>query len=326
MKLDTKLSKEIEESLNQGVTLEDCAALFKIKEKKLKFKEQPFNTKKLFWLSSLIVVLLALNNPEVYQSPKDFLERVRDDYFYSSTDKCLVGMSALSMDMTRPVSNCNICRGITEVPIVQNMTREYFLKHHAYTGAPVLVKGGASNWTALNMFSYKYFKLLYSKLDALKENDELGCQFFPYKTNFATLEDVFKMSKKRAAFKKDQWYIGWSNCVPRVMKALRRHYSRPEFLPQDSESSYLDWMFMGGSGRGAMMHIDAVNRPSWQAMIKGKKTWTIEPPPECSLECSKRLQATMEPGDILVIDTNKWYHSTFIHPGSISITIGSEYD
>ena len=44
--------------------------------------------------------------------------------------------------------------------------------------------------------------------------------------------------------------------------------------------------------------IDSVNRPSWQAMIKGKKTWTIEPPPECALECSKRLQATMEPGDI----------------------------
>ena len=72
-----------------------------------------------------------------------------------------------------------------------------------------MVKGGAGNWSALNMFSYKYFKLLYNKLDALKENDDLGCQFFPYKTNFASLEDVFKMSKKRAALKKDQWYIGW---------------------------------------------------------------------------------------------------------------------
>ena len=28
----------------------------------------------------------------------------------------------------------------------------------------------------------------------------------------------------------------------------------------------------------------------------------------------------------VVLDTDKWYHSTYIHPGEISITIGSEYD
>ena len=47
-----------------------------------------------------------------------------------------------------------------------------------------------------------------------------------------------------------------------------------------------------------IFQIDAVNRPSWQAMIKGKKTWSIEPPPECALECKRRLSVTMEPGDI----------------------------
>lgn len=83
------------------------------------------------------------------------------------------------------------------------------MEHHAYTGSPVLIKGGAENWTALNIFSYEYFKLLYEKLEASEENDELGCQFFPYKTNFKTLKHVFQMSKKRAALKKDQWYVGW---------------------------------------------------------------------------------------------------------------------
>ena len=28
---------------------------------------------------------------------------------------------------------------------------------------------------------------------------------------------------------------------------------------------------------------------------------------------------------IVVVDTNRWYHQTFIHAGDISITIGSEY-
>ena len=29
---------------------------------------------------------------------------------------------------------------------------------------------------------------------------------------------------------------------------------------------------------------------------------------------------------LVVLDTNQWYHATYIHPGEISITIGSEYD
>ena len=89
------------------------------------------------------------------------------------------------------------------------MSREYFMKHHAYTGTPVLVKGGAANWSALEVFSYKYFKKLYSQGDSLQQFVDMKCQFFAYKTNFRTLADVFSMSKKRAALKKDQWYIGW---------------------------------------------------------------------------------------------------------------------
>jgi len=115
------------------------------------------------------------------------------------------------------------------VPIVYNMTEEYFIKHHAYTGAPVLVKGGAANWSALKIFSYKYFKLLYEKLDALKENDDLGCQFFQYKTNLANLEQVFRMSKKRAALKKDQWYIGWYDICCKSLSDIQ--FSRKKLSP-----------------------------------------------------------------------------------------------
>ena len=41
--------------------------------------------------------------------------------------------------------------------------------------------------------------------------DNKGCQFFPYRTNFDTLQDVFNMDPDRAAFKPgtEPWYIGW---------------------------------------------------------------------------------------------------------------------
>lgn len=135
------------------------------------------------------------------------------------------------------------------------------------------------------------------------------------------------MSDARAHFAEGEppWYIGWSNCHNEVKNELRKHYERPYFLPNDSESSALDWIFMGGSGPGALIHLDYVQRPSWQAQISGMKTWTLIPPPECEKECIP-LNVTVHKGDIFVIDTNVWYHSTFIHPGEISITIGSEYD
>lgn len=89
------------------------------------------------------------------------------------------------------------------------MTQERFIKEYAYSGIPVLVKGGASHWPALETFSFKYFKKLYIRMKALEKFEERQCQFFSYKTNLRTLRDVFEMSKKRAALKKDQWYIGW---------------------------------------------------------------------------------------------------------------------
>ena len=83
------------------------------------------------------------------------------------------------------------------------------MRHHAYTGIPVLIKEGAKNWSALETFSYDYFKKLYMKKSVIEQLENEDCSFFGYKTNFGSLYQVFKMSKKRAALKKDQWYIGW---------------------------------------------------------------------------------------------------------------------
>lgn len=60
-----------------------------------------------------------------------------------------------------------------------------------------------------------------------------------------------------------KWYpFSWcdtfcfrSNCNPDVAQILRQHYFRPNFLPDDSESSAIDWIFMGYSQQGASMHV-----------------------------------------------------------------------
>ncbi|XP_038662786.1 uncharacterized protein LOC119971389 isoform X3 [Scyliorhinus canicula] len=120
-------------------------------------------------------------------------------------------------------------------------------------------------------------------------------------------------------------YSRRSNCDSSAASVLRQHYKRPYFIPAISESSKMDWIFMGVPGHGAHMHIDDVDNPSWQAQIRGIKHWKLEPPAECYYECSS-LEAIVYPGQIIVLDTNKWFHETHILGEDLSITIGSEYD
>ncbi|KAK2165052.1 hypothetical protein LSH36_55g00018 [Paralvinella palmiformis] len=273
---------------------------------------------------------------------------------------CLVDTNVFVMELSRPIFDCAICRNVREVPAVTELTKEQFLERYAYTDIPVLVKNATANWTAMSTFSFQYFRDLYLEAAERQRNDirvynemktkqadgdeadlqlideaviedqegaGLACQFFPYKTEFDNLLEAFNMSEDRAAYKDGEkpWYFGWSNCHDEIQTELRRHYERPYFLPSDSETSCIDWIFMGGRGRGAPMHLDSVTRPSWQAQISGRKTWDLDPPPECLSECHS-MSVTVEQGDIFVINTNVWYHGTFVHPGAISICIGSEYD
>lgn len=97
--------------------------------------------------------------------------------------------------------------------------------------------------------------------------------------------------------------------------------------------------------------LDYVLRPSWQAQIRGKKLWTLKPPPECESICHD-VNITVESGDIgtdvaavgegvvprlirtrlrffdsVLIDTTAWYHATQVLPeGGLSIAIGCGYD
>ena len=126
----------------------------------------------------------------------------------------------------------------------------YFISSYAYSGRPVIIKDALANWTAMEMFSYEFFRELYTK-DSISSRSR-RCQFFPYKSGFHSLNEALTMSKERQL---TPWYFGWSNCDSETADVLRHHYSRPYFLPELSESSRTDWIFMGTAGLGAHMHV-----------------------------------------------------------------------
>ncbi|XP_044738123.1 uncharacterized protein LOC123299791 [Chrysoperla carnea] len=236
---------------------------------------------------------------------------------------CLFQIPQSWMHLFREPENCNLCHRIKKIDRIENINPDDFESIYAYSGRPVIVTDGTKNWSPLSTFTFEFFRDLYKDF----EEEQNECQFFPYKTEFLSLSDALNMSIERAHLMEGTkpWYFGWSSCNKAATKLLRQHYTRPYFLPTISESTTLDWIFMGGPGDGAHLHIDGVKYPSWQAQLSGRKLWRLVPPPECYFYCHE-IEEIVSPGEIIVVDTNRWYHQTFIVSTNVSITIGSEYN
>ena len=82
------------------------------------------------------------------------------------------------------------------------------------------------------------------------------------------------------------------------------------------------WIFIGSPGYGAHLHLDDdLELPTWQAQISGVKTWFLQPPPECGGQCKKEIQTALHPGDMIIVNTNFWFHKTRVKDEGISLVV-----
>jgi len=126
------------------------------------------------------------------------------------TEDCLVASDSLLVTLFRPPVNCRICHGLTHIDHVSRLSRELFEERYAYSGRPVIITDAMANWSALQSFSFEFFRGIYSNNSpALVSNED--CQFFPYESGFHNLSEVFHMTSERANLHSDSepWYIGW---------------------------------------------------------------------------------------------------------------------
>ena len=168
-----------------------------------------------------------------------------------TNEQCLLEMPSFSNAIFRPVDNCQMCQGLTEIKRIANISKAEFLENYAYTAVPVIITGtflnqllnfkqkmylkfiffsdAMTNWTAMSEMNFDFLRELYKKSDevayrkrqsknnskkdsqlasiistfkSIVETDEIRseekdtCQFFPYKTNFKNLRQVFDMDYK----------------------------------------------------------------------------------------------------------------------------------
>ncbi|XP_032520480.2 uncharacterized protein LOC116772403 isoform X1 [Danaus plexippus] len=243
---------------------------------------------------------------------------------YLLSARCLLPINHLVWEATRPLADCGYCENVTKPLILWNVTR-YSFKKYAYSSKPIIVKNAIKHWSASKFFSINFFKTLYEQTPQSYESLENGCQFLNFKSDLFTLKEVFEMPKARVSnqFGQEPWYVGWGNCHPTILSKVREYYSIPEFLPDDAEFPATENIFIGYE-MGAVMHLDYIPRLMWQGQVKGNKTWLIKPVPECENSCSE-IKFYVEPGDVVLLDTRLWYHSTTIPKGQLSLTVQSEY-
>lgn len=125
--------------------------------------------------------------------------------------RCALANNYFVMEMTRPVTDCDICRDVRGFVVLENPSKEEFARY-AYTGQPVVVRGATDHWSALKTFSFDFFREIYTRIPDAYESVENECQFFPFRTDFRRLSEVFAMPEERVRMtgvESKPWYIGW---------------------------------------------------------------------------------------------------------------------
>ena len=123
------------------------------------------------------------------------------------TDPCIIEFSETMLETFRPPVECSFCKELSYIERVSNLSQKTFEEKYAYSGIPIIVTDGAKNWSALDIFSFDYIKSVY-KIGTSRTSCQV-CQFFPYKSKFKNLDDVFQMPFEMKQMKSEPWYIGW---------------------------------------------------------------------------------------------------------------------
>jgi len=286
-------------------------------------------------LPSFISLLLGICIGGIIVGPwwKDILDIMRG-YRWDYKNRCIMESpngDGYGVDFCRIPVDCNVCSGIREIDEfnVDDLSIELFAEKYAYSSRPLVVRNATLQWKAMQDLDYYWLKDQYLSDPEILDYNSDECWFNRYKTmEFRNLAAVFKLPDYRVRQEAGKgWYVGWAVCHKPVAEQLFTLFERPAFIHPESTPPSKPWIFIGTPGPGAHSHIDNVDLSSWQAQITGVKKWTLTPPPECYWSCgNKQMETIVYPGDMIVINTNYWFHATQIIGDQLSLVITNEYD
>jgi len=245
-------------------------------------------------------------------------------YRWNYEDRCIVDEGYFAGGFCRAPLECS-CGDIDQIDEVDiaDITEEMYEERYAYTKRPLVIRNATLNWGVMGRVDYSWLKREYLRDPAIMEETHGNCFFKCYKTTeFSSLADVFEIPHSRLTpGTAEPWYVGWSVCQKSVLNQLSQMISLPQFMSNLQPVGNM-WIFLGTPGYGAHPHLDHdLDLPTWQAQVSGSKTWYLSPPPECAYTCPGLIQTDMHPGDMIIVNTNFWMHSTEVLDNGISLVI-----
>lgn len=102
-----------------------------------------------------------------------------------------------------PIETCDdMCGGFYEVPKLADVDPIEFEREFLERNRPAVITDAIAkqNWSAMHQFTFDYFRQLFAGYESAT------CQFFPYKTEFKSVDEFFTMNQSRFQL---PWYVGW---------------------------------------------------------------------------------------------------------------------
>lgn len=128
------------------------------------------------------------------------------------TSKCFIRNNYIIMEATRPHTKCErVCSAVGgAMELSANISQEEFGRW-AYLSQPLVVRGGAAHWPALDKLTVGFLQSLYNSIEGSYEAVAEDCQFLPFRSEFLDLRSALSMHPARAAARRGtkHWYFGW---------------------------------------------------------------------------------------------------------------------
>lgn len=134
-----KTLKVLQDEVNKGTPIEEviscCLPLFKdemyrAKAEQLMKKRTRKCSKKCLFIVAVLVALLSF--AAFYVTDEDWIN-----------SPCLLNHNEITEEFTRPLYNCELCKGLKNVTRVANISAQEFLVKYAYSSVPLVVTGVA---------------------------------------------------------------------------------------------------------------------------------------------------------------------------------------
>jgi len=288
-----------------------------------------FDKSTLAWLTVGLIIGSFVRGPWT----QDVVEILRG-YRWNSVERCIVespDTSGNGVDFCRlPVDCMAVCNQVSSIDEfhIDDLSVQLFEERYAHSERPLVVRNVSLDWKAMKVLDYNWLKDQYHMRPAEMDRVDKECWFNSYSSlGVDNLRSLFRLTEKRLRQKGRPWYAGWGVCHEPIASEILNLFEPPPFLHPDSTPPKRPWIFIGTPGdEAAHIHIDNLGLPSWQAQISGVKTWYLRPPPECASSCHPTMQATLYPGDLIIVNTRLWFHGTKVHGPDISLSLVAEFD